>query len=63
MVHVCMYVRILCMGVCMYVLYTVYACVCIYVCILCVSVQCVIWDADAVLHTCVHINPALCVYA
>ena len=25
------------------------------------SIQCVMWDVDAVFHTCVHINPALCV--
>ena len=30
--------------------------------LICVSVQCVIWDVDAVLHTRVHIYPALCVY-
>ena len=27
------------------------------------SVQYVTWDVDAVLHTCVYIHPALCVYA
>ena len=25
------------------------------------TVQCAMWDVDAVFHTCVHINPALCV--